>query len=94
MLSRCVPTGNIGNHHISYFSVGASKKVGVREMSMYDMKEWVKFLISTLIAIGIIGFIILCATVPAIGEIIVTVLLVAVSLAGLSFIIYVLIFGW
>jgi len=63
-------------------------------MSMYDMREWVKFLISALIAIGIIGFIILCAAVPAIGEIIVTVLLVAVSLAGLSFIIYVLIFGW
>lgn len=63
-------------------------------MSMHDMREWVKFLISALIAIGIIGFIILCTAVPAIGEIIVTVLLVAVSLAGLSFIIYVLIFGW
>ncbi len=63
-------------------------------MSIYDMREGVKFLISTLIAIGIIGLIILCTAVPAIGEIIVTVLLVAVSLAGLSCIIYVRIFGW
>ena len=29
--------------------------IGVREMSMHDMREWVKFLISALIAIGIIG---------------------------------------
>ena len=63
-------------------------------MSRHDMREWVKFLISTLIAIGIIGFIILCAAVPGILEITVTVLLLAVSLAGLSLIIYVLIFGW
>jgi hypothetical protein len=63
-------------------------------MSMHDMGEGVKFLISALIAIGVIGFIILCAAVPAIVEITATVLLLAVSLAGLSLIIYVLVFGW